>query len=66
MNMPAGWDNQRYHQGLIDYEEDGQFNRRWRHSTVYEVMKLHFPSVYDPDVVVQPYNIPPPQGGGEI
>ncbi|KAI3897188.1 hypothetical protein MKX03_032379 [Papaver bracteatum] len=67
MNLPNGWDNERdYEEGRRDYEEDGPFHQRWRDDAVYDVMKLHFPLVYDPDLFVQPSNIPPPQVRGEI
>ncbi|KAI3858210.1 hypothetical protein MKX03_037793 [Papaver bracteatum] len=66
MNVPYGWNNGRcYEEGKRDYEEDGPFSQRWRHEAVYEVMKLHFPLVYDPEMYVQPAPIPPPQDGAD-
>ncbi|KAI3870668.1 hypothetical protein MKX03_000628 [Papaver bracteatum] len=67
MNLPNGWDNERaYEQGRRDYEEDGRFPQKWRYDVIYDLLKLHFPLVYDPEILVLPANIPPPRDGGEI
>ncbi|RZC50534.1 hypothetical protein C5167_018963 [Papaver somniferum] len=56
----------KYRQGEIDYEDDREYRKRWKHDAVFQILKIHFPMLYDPEVFEKPADIPPPQEGDDI
>ncbi|KAI3928572.1 hypothetical protein MKW98_024173 [Papaver atlanticum] len=49
-------------QGQLSYEEARQYGKRLRYDALFQILEMHFPTEYHPEIFEQPEDIPP-QGG---